>query len=532
MAGILIIGAVIVITCILCNKISNKIGIPMLLAFILLGMVFGSDGIFKIEFENFVFAEQTCSIALIFIIFYGGFGTKWKQAKQVAVQSLVLSSVGVILTALLTGLFCRYILQFEWLESLLIGSVLGSTDAASVFSILRSKKLNLKYGTASMLELESGSNDPWAYMLTITILSIMQGNSSVGSVAYMLIAQIIIGVLFGILIAFTAIFILKHVKFETVGFDAIFVLAIAVLSYAIPTALDGNGYLSAYIVGIALGNTEIYNKKSLVHFFDGITGLSQMLIFFMLGLLSFPSQMPKIIIPSVLIALFMTFIGRPIVVMGILTPFKAKLSQQIVVSWAGLRGATSIVFAIIATVNEAYISSDVFHITFCVVLLSIGIQGTLLPFVSKKFNMIDNSQNVLKTFNDYADETPIQFIKLTVDNNHKWINRQIKDITLPPHTRIIMILRSNQKVIPKGNTIIEQNDILIMSAMGYQEYNDIILKEVTIDKEHKLYNKTLSEVSLPNILVVLIMRGNKTIIPNGKVRIKENDILVVTTNKS
>ena len=146
--------------------------------------------------------------------------------------------------------------------------------------------------------------------------------------------------------------------------------------------------------------------------------------------------------------------------------------------------------------------------------------------------MIDNSQNVLKTFNDYADETPIQFIKLTVDNNHKWINRQIKDITLPPHTRIIMILRSNQKVIPKGNTIIEQNDILIMSAMGYQEDNDIILKEVTIDKEHKLYNKTLSEVSLPNILVVLIMRGNKTIIPNGKVRIKENDILVVTTNKS
>lgn len=530
MAGILIIGAVIVITCILCNKISNKIGIPMLLAFILLGMVFGSDGIFKIEFENFVFAEQTCSIALIFIIFYGGFGTKWKQAKQVAVQSLVLSSVGVILTALLTGLFCRYILQFEWLESLLIGSVLGSTDAASVFSILRSKKLNLKYGTASMLELESGSNDPWAYMLTITILSIMQGNSSVGSVAYMLIAQIIIGVLFGILIAFTAIFILKHVKFETVGFDAIFVLAIAVLSYAIPTALDGNGYLSAYIVGIALGNTEIYNKKSLVHFFDGMTGLMQMLIFFLLGLLSFPSKILTVLLPSIFIALFITFVARPLAVATVLAPFKTKISQYLVVSWAGLRGAASIVFAIMAMVGGVTMEQDVFHIAFCVVLFSITLQGSLLPFVASKTNMIDKTGSVLKTFNDYSDETEINFIRLNIDSGNRWIDRAVKDISLPPQMLFAAIYRNDETIIPNGETVIYEGDTIILGAPSHGINGDVRFREISANDRKNWRGKSMAEIEFPDgYLVIMIKRGDDVVIPVGSTIIEKNDELVLVS---
>lgn len=190
----LIVAAVIMLICVLCNKITLKIGIPMLFAFILLGMLFGSDGLFRIPFEDFQFAEQICTVALIFIMFYGGFGTNWNAARRVAPCALLLSSVGVILTAAFTGLFCHYVLQFEWLESFLVGAVLGSTDAASVFSILRSRRLNLKFGTASLLELESGSNDPWAYMLTIVILSAMSGDLSAGNALVVLLRQIVFGV--------------------------------------------------------------------------------------------------------------------------------------------------------------------------------------------------------------------------------------------------------------------------------------------------------------------------------------------------
>lgn len=364
MALSLTIGAVIVICCIVFNKISNKIGVPMLFAFILLGMLFGSDGIFKIEFENFEFAEQICSVALVFIIFYGGFGTKWATAKKVAAKSLVLSSAGTLLTALLTGLFCHYALKFSMAEGMLVGAVLSSTDAASVFNILRSKKLNLKYGTASVLELESGSNDPWAYMLTVITLSVMSGGVSGWRTVYMLFAQIVYGIGIGVLIALGAVWVLKHIEFEADGFDTIFIVAMAVFSYALPTLVGGNGYLSCYLVGIVLGNSKIKNKKVQVHFFDGLTGLMQILLFFLLGLLSFPSQIPNIIIPALLIALALTFVVRPIVVSLLMAPFKAKLNQIAVVSWAGLRGATSIVFAILATVSDAYTSHDVFHIAF------------------------------------------------------------------------------------------------------------------------------------------------------------------------
>ena len=212
----LILSSVIVLCCVFFNKISDKFGLPALLAFILLGM------------------------------FYGGFGTKWSEAKKVAGKSLILASAGVLLTAFATGAFCKLVLGFEWLESLLIGAVISSTDAASVFSVLRSKKLNLRYGTASILELESGSNDPWAYMLTVIILSVMKGGATAGGFVVSLLAQVFFGVGFGALISLGAVYLIKRVRFDAAGFDAIFVTAIAILSYALPSAVGGNGYLSCY----------------------------------------------------------------------------------------------------------------------------------------------------------------------------------------------------------------------------------------------------------------------------------------------
>lgn len=411
MTSYILLVAAVILLCLSLNKMSNKLGIPMLLAYILLGMMFGTDGILKIPFDNFTIAEQICTVSLIFIMFYGGFGTNWKQAKPVAGKAVLLSTVGVILTAVTTGAFCHFILKMDFWESMLIGSVISSTDAASVFSILRSRRLNLKNNTASMLEVESGSNDPCSYMLTVIILTIMSGELSGFSLVVMIFSQITFGILVGVVVALAAAFILKKVNFATDGFDTIFVFSMALVSYAGASMINGNGYLAAYIAGIILGNTPLHHKKSLVHFFDGITGLMQMLIFFLLGLLAYPSQLPKILPIALAIAVFLTFVARPVSVFAILMPFRCPVKQQLLVSWAGLRGAASIVFAIMATVSPAYTKNDLFHIVIFIVLFSISIQGTLLGLVAKKLDMIDENGNVMKTFSDYSDEMPVEFVK-------------------------------------------------------------------------------------------------------------------------
>ncbi|MDE6148652.1 MAG: potassium/proton antiporter [Ruminococcus sp.] len=527
MSVYLIFFSLIILLCIFCNKISGKLGIPVLLAFICLGMIFGSDGIFKINFDNYKFAEQICSVALIFIMFYGGFGTNWKSAKPAAAKALALSTLGVVITAALTGLFCYFVLHFKFFESLLFGAVISSTDAASVFSVLRSKELNLKDNTASILEIESGSNDPCSYMLTVIILSVMSGNTQSGKILLTVFTQLVWGAVFGIVFAVIAVFIFHHFKF-TAGFDNIFVVAIAILAFALPTSINGNGYLSVYIFGIILGNSSFKNKRNLVIFFDGITSLMQMTIFFLLGLLAFPSQIPSILLPSLAIAVFLTFIARPLAVFALLAPLKCKLNQLLLISWSGLRGAASIVFAIMAIISPAYTKYDIFHIVFCIVLFSIAIQGTLIPFAAKKLNMIDENSNVMKTFNDYTEEVPIQFIQLIIQNDHPWKNLMIKDIPSPPDTLIVLIIRNKQMVVPNGDTVILENDILVMSAQAFKYAEKISLNEIVVNQNHNWLDKTVEELDLmPQKIIVMIQREGKIIIPDGQTSINLNDIIVI-----
>lgn len=499
----------------------------MLLAFILLGMFFGSDGIVKIPFENYEFAEQICSVALIFIMFYGGFGTNWKAARPVAVKAGLLSTIGVVLTAGLTGLFCRYALQIGWMESMLLGSVIGSTDAASVFSILRAKRLNLKYNTASLLEVESGSNDPCAYMLTMIVISAMQGTASGAGLAGMLFAQILFGAGFGVLIAIMSVWIMKRITVVAAGFDTILVVAIAILSYALPAVLGGNGYLSAYIVGIVLGNAKLKNKQPLVHFFDGLTGLMQMLLFFLLGLLSFPSRLPQIILPALAVAVFLTFAARPLAVFAILSPFKSSPAQQLVVSWAGLRGAASIVFAITAQM-AIKTENDIFHIVFMIVLFSILLQGSLLPFISKKLHMLDNASDVMKTFTDYSEEVPVQFIQSTILKDHPWCGKKLKNVLTPPDTIVALLQRGRRQIVPNGNTILEAGDKLILCAESPAGVEGVCLSEKQLEKEDEWIGKALAEIQDPDEqLIIMIQRAGRIVIPSGGTVLRENDILVI-----
>ena len=278
--------ALILLVSISMNKISTKIGIPAVLAFILFGMFLGMSGLIKDFDFAFDSAETVCSLALIFIMFFGGFGTNWKEARKTAVPSVLLSTLGVVSTGVITGLFCFLALHMPIAESMLIGAVLSSTDAATVFSILRSRSLSLKYNTASILELESGSNDPIAYTMTAIFISVLQGSASAGSISYMIFAQIVYGLGIGVGIAVVGVFIAKRMNPNTgAGFRMMFFLAFAMLAYGVPVAVGGNGYLSVYIVGIIMGNAKLKGTADVMNFFDGVTALMQILIFFLLGML-------------------------------------------------------------------------------------------------------------------------------------------------------------------------------------------------------------------------------------------------------
>lgn len=536
MISLMIICSLVLLICITSTKILYKFGVPILLIFIVLGMLFGSDGIVGIYFDNYELASDICSIALIFIMFYGGFGTNWKMAKPIAVQSILMSSLGVVITAGLTGLFSSIVFKTSLLEGLLIGAVIASTDAAAVFAILRSQKLNLKGSIASILEIESGSNDPFAYMLTIIILGLMS-NQGYGSIVPMLLNQIIVGILASIVLAKLSVYLLRNVMFEIEGFYPIFITAISILAYSLSEYFGGNGYLSVYITGIIIGNSKIPHKKSIFQFFDGVSWLMQILLFFLLGLLAFPSQIPSVMFKGISISIFMILIARPIATFSILSWFKVPIKDQLFISWVGIRGAASIVFAIFAVTYDVHINYDIFHIIFFIALFSVSVQGTLIPKVARKLDLIDDDQSVLKTFNDYKENKSTKLIEFTISENSPIANKSIMDSNIPEDILVVMIKRKGDVLVPNGSTVILPGDTLVLSGNTlanfeyYKEGKSTNLVEISVNSDSSIANKSIKDSNInKDILIVMIKRNDKVIVPNGNTVIKPKDILVVTAN--
>lgn len=522
--SLLMIGIVIML-CILLQRVTTKLPIPSLLMFLLLGMLFGVDGIFKISFDNYQLSEIICSVCLIFIMFFGGFGTSFKAAKPVLVRSALLATIGVVLTAGLTGCFVHFVLKLNWLQSLLIGSVIASTDAASVFGILRREKLNLKDNTASLLEVESGSNDPVSYMLTIVLCTLMNGQDI--NVFALLSKQIFIGVVLGLLFGKLALELIKRAVVPMDG-RTVFVFAITLLTYSISSLIDGNGYLSVYICGILLGNSNIPNKHTFVNFFDTLTTIAQMMIFFLLGLLVTPSHLPEVFIPALYIMLFLTLIGRPVAVAMTLLPFGTTKEQIGLVSFAGLRGVASIVFSITVVLSQVSLEYNIFNLVFCIVLISISLQGTLLPFASRKLNMIDDTVDVFKTFTDYQEESDIRFIKTKIKSFHPWKDKMLSEIQLPKSFLVVLILRKDGNIIPKGDTIIQENDLVVLAAQEFNDPENLTMKEMVIPHNHQWNNQSLKDIKMEDgNLIIMIKRDQDTIIPDGNTIIQNDDILVI-----
>lgn len=461
---------------ILAGRASSKFGVPALLLFLAVGMLFGSDG-FGIQFENYYFAQNIGTIALCIILFSGGLDTNISEIRPVITQGVILATFGVILTAAITGLLIWWILGMtvaaagvSLLTSLLLASTMASTDSASVFSILRSKGLFLKNNLRPMLELESGSNDPMAYVLVITLISIIQLDAAPNYwiIAGTLVLQLGIGAALGFLIGKLAVKIINSVRIGNDSLYPILVFTFCIFTFSLTYFAKGNGFLAVYIGGLVIGNSKFVHKRSALNFMDGLAWMFQLFMFLTLGLLVNPHELLQVAIPGLIISFLMIFFSRPLTVFLCLLPFrKMPLKDKTFVSWVGLRGAVPIIFAIFPLVAGVPHASLMFNIVFFCTLISLIVQGTSLPLVAKWLNLAErpNLLRKLKNF-DVDFSTDIKSVTTEIEITAKILNRgnKLMNLSLPDNTLVVMVKREERYFVPTGKTtLIERDKILIIT---------------------------------------------------------------------
>lgn len=465
--NILFVGSLLLLISILAGKTSYKFGVPTLLLFLTIGMIAGSEGIGGIQFDNPKIAEFIGIVALNFILFSGGLDTNWSDVKPVLREGVMLSTVGVLLTALSLGVFVWLLTDFTIYESMLLGSIVSSTDAAAVFSILRSKSLALRTNLRPTLELESGSNDPMAYVLTIIFLTlVVNQDQSLLSVIPLFFQQMILGGLGGFLFGRLCKFIINSINLDFEGLYSILVITLMFLTFSITDFLGGNGFLAIYICAVYLGNQDIIHKRSILKMYDGLAWLMQIILFLTLGLLVFPSQILPIMGVGLLISLFLILAARPIGVLISLMFFKMKLRRRFYISWVGLRGAVPIVFAtypLLAGIDKA---SMMFNIVFFISVTSVIIQGTTLSIVAKWLNVASPETIKSPSATDLIlSENPKAEMKEFVITDQCYaVNKKIVELKFPKNAIIAMIQRNGNYMTPNGSTKIESKDKLIVLA--------------------------------------------------------------------
>lgn len=463
--NILLIGSILLFISLLAGKTSFKFGVPILLLFLGIGMLAGSEGPGGILFDNPKTAQFIGIVALNFILFSGGLDTSWQSVKPILWQGITLSTLGVLLTAISVGLFVWAITDFSIYEGLLLGSIISSTDSAAVFSILRSKSLALKGNLRHILELESGSNDPMAYILTIAFTSLVINQDSSGySIFYLFLKQLVIGGMLGFAFAKISTAVINKIRLDYEGLYTVLVIAILFFSFSLTDFVGGNGFLSVYMVGIYLGNQELIHKKKILKSFDSFAWLMQIILFLTLGLLVFPKQLVPIIGIGLLLSLFLIIIARPISVFLCLIPFRITLRNRIFISWVGLRGAVPIVFAtypLIAGVEKANI---IFNIVFFISITSVLIQGTSLSLVAKWLHITLPEKLKQRTQADIAlnDAIMSSLTEIDIPSDSSIVGKQIVQIGLPKTTTISFIRRAEKFIPANGSTLIMANDRLFI----------------------------------------------------------------------
>ncbi|NCB19683.1 MAG: potassium/proton antiporter [Bacteroidia bacterium] len=480
----LLVFSVLFFFSILAGKASSKFGVPALLLFLTVGMLFGSDGL-GIEFENIYAAKNIGTIALCIILFSGGMDTNIAEVRPVMGRGIILATVGVFMTALVTGVTIWWILGMTMksagvglLTSLLMASTMSSTDSASVFSILRSKGLNLKNNIRPMLELESGSNDPMAYILVVTLVDIIKMNSTPNYwlAAGSLVLQLAIGALMGILLGKLSVYIINKIKIGNDSLYPILVLTLCVFIFSVTYFTKGNGFLAVYLGGLVIGNSKFVHKRSSLNFFDGLAWLFQLIMFLTLGLLVNPHELIPIIVPGLIISILMILFTRPLTVFLCLLPFRKMAGRdKLYISWVGLRGAVPIIFAIIPLAEGVPHARLIFNIVFLCTLVSLVVQGTSLPMIARWLNLAEKPLHInkLKYFDvDFSNEISSTTTEIIITNELIKRGNRLKDLGLPENTLAVMVKRSGKFFVPTGKTTLMENDKLLMITDNQEALNE------------------------------------------------------------
>lgn len=460
-------AGVLTLLSVLASKISDRFALPALLLFLVIGMLAGSEGVGGIYFNDPGIAKSVGVIALVFIIFSGGLDTSWKSVRPLFGPGLVLSTAGVLITAVVVGFFAMALLRFSFLEGLLLGSIVSSTDAAAVFSILRSRKISLKGALKPLLELESGSNDPMAVFLTVGCLGLLtQQAGQAWYLAPMFVLNMGAGLAMGYAMSRVAVFLLNASKLEYEGLYPVMSIGLVLLTYAAATFIHGNGFLAVYMLGLLMRRKDFKYKNSLVRFHEGIAWLMQIAMFLTLGLLVFPSEIVPVMGKGMLIALILMFLARPVSVLLCLAPFKFSLPEKAMVSWVGLRGSVPIILATFPLLAGAAQAHPIFNIVFFIVLTSVLIQGTSIPAVSRLLG-VDAPMSAKRAYPIELEQTgdlDASLDDMIVAYRSAAVGKTIAALNVPPKALIVLLTRDDKFIVPNGSTVIEAGDVLLVLA--------------------------------------------------------------------
>jgi len=491
---VLLICSVILFVSIMAGKAGFRVGLPALLLFLGIGMLFGSDGL-GLQFSNPQIAQFIGMIALSIILFSGGMDTKLSEIKPIASQGVVLATLGVLVTTAITGYFIFWltglVAGYETLtlaESLLMAAVMSSTDSASVFSILRSKGVYLKQRLRPTLELESGSNDPMAYMLTIILIAYIQSNGmNFLDGAISLAVQLILGLIAGYILGKVSVWIINKVNVENQSLYPILLLAVIFFIFSITSLLKGNGYLAVYIAGLVVGNTKIIHKKSIVTFFDGFTWLWQIVMFITLGLLVNPHELLPVAGIGLTVGIFMIIFARPITVFLCLLPFRNFTTKaKLYISWVGLRGAVPIIFATYPLIAGIENANLIFNVVFFITILSLLVQGTTVTHVARWLHLTDAPDRKDEFGIELPEEIKSAMSEIDITKEVLSHGNKLMQLKLPDHTLAVMVKRDGKYFIPKGNTELHENDKLLMISDNdealLQSYESLGIKGFTMKK--------------------------------------------------
>lgn len=462
---LILLSSILILLGIFSSKLSARLGLPMLVMFLFIGMLAGEDGLGRITFDNVNVSYAVGSLALALILFDGGLQTSVKSIKLVWKPAFTLATFGVLITAGITGLTAAYILGIPLLEGLLLGAIVGSTDAAAVFSLLRNAGIYLNERLQATLEIESATNDPMAIFLTVGLLQLLMNQQSSGSELILLfISQMGIGAIVGISVGWISIKIINKIKLLAAGLYPVLVAACGLFSFGVASNLDGSGFLSIFVTGVVIGNHSFVFQRNTFLFHDGLAWLSQIIMFVMLGLLVNPSSLLEVWQEGLLIALVLTFIARPLAVVPVLKLFRFTRNEITLISWVGLRGSVPIILAIFPFIYGLPGANLIFDVVFFVVLISATLQGSTLPYFARKLNLMQPPPLLPAATLDITavDQIDADLVEYTLGEDCSAVGRRLSQLALPDQTVIAMITREKSVLPPRGSTILMANDHLFV----------------------------------------------------------------------